>query len=93
LNGVAFFLATAVVAFAKSQVLQDSHSQLAPPGDVAIGKIVHQEGDVLDLDTTPCRTSEMHQVIRFRKPYSETSLGLGKCGDSSIYQNTEVEQR
>jgi hypothetical protein len=63
--------------------------QYANRGDIATGRIIREEKDELDLDTSPCSGSK---VVRFHAPYDKAIIGQSKCGDKAFAQ-TQVEQR
>ncbi len=63
--------------------------QYANRGDVASGRIIREENDELDLDTSPCNGD---RIVRFHKPYEKSVIRQAKCGDKP-YDRTQVEQR
>jgi len=63
--------------------------QYANRGDVASGRIIREEKDELDLDTSPCNGD---RVVRFHKPYEKSVIRQAKCGNQT-YDRTQVEQK
>jgi hypothetical protein len=63
--------------------------QYAKRGDVASGRIIREENDELDLDTSPC---DWNRVVRFHKPYDKTNIRQANCGDKA-FDRTQVEQK
>ena len=63
--------------------------QYAKRGEVASGRILREENDELDLDTSPC---DSNRVVRFHKPYDKTVIRQANCGDKA-FERTQVEQK
>jgi hypothetical protein len=66
-----------------------SPMQYATRGDVASGRVIREENDELDLDTSPC---DANRVVRFHKPYDKTVIRQAKCGEKA-FDRTQVEQK
>ena len=63
--------------------------QYANRGDVASDRIIREEKDELDVDTSPCNGD---RLVRFRRPYEKSVIRQAKCGDQT-YDRTQVEQK
>lgn len=78
----------------RSELYDDSSAsqgpmQYANRGDVASGRVVREENDELDLDTSPC---DANRMVRFHKPYDKTVIRQAKCGETT-FDRTQVEQK
>lgn len=76
----------AIVPFVADTAMQSM--QYANRGDVASGRIIREENDQLDLDTSPCKAD---RIVRFHKPYQKSVIRKATCGDQE-YDRTQVEQ-
>jgi hypothetical protein len=63
-----------------AQPIQERYLALvrnAAPGETATGEVVREEGEQLQLNTTPCNRDRT--VVIFRKPYTKESAGTINC--------------
>ncbi len=92
------FLPVALSGAGEYMAGTERHGELAPnqgpiehaaPGDVATGRVIRDQNNVLDLDTSPCDGS---RIVRFHDHYDRTVVGQLRCGNTT-FDRVQVRQR
>jgi len=62
-------------------------------GDVAVGVVIFENEQELEMDAKPCEGKEEKIIFHFKQPYKKTTLGTLECPDGKKYSKVQVIQQ